>query len=130
VPTNEVYLEWIKYAEGDLEVARHITTMYKPNIEISCYHCQQCAEKALKAFLVFNNKMPKHTHDLVVLCSDCKSINCSFTELMECCFVLNQHITNTRYPGPAELDTADMEQSLEYAEKVLLLVKERTRREP
>ena len=127
MPTNEIYTEWIKYAEGDLDVAKHITTMSKPNIEISCYHCQQCAEKALKAFLIFNNTKPKYIHDLVILCNDCQAIEDAFTELTDYCYVLNQHITHTRYPSPVELNEEDMKQSLDFAEKILVFVKEKTR---
>jgi len=126
VLTNEIFSEWIHFAEGDLEVAKHITTMHKPKYEISCYHCQQCAEKALKAFLIFHFVQPKFIHDLVVLCSDCQEIDNSFANLDESCYVLNQYITNTRYPSSTELNEGDMEQAIDFAEKVLTFVKERT----
>ena len=126
MPTHEVFSEWIRFAEGDLEVAKHITTMHKPNVEISCYHCQQCAEKALKAFLIFHLVQPKFIRDLVVLCNDCQEIDTSFANLDEYCYVLSQYITNTRYPGPAELNEADMKQAIDFAEKTLTFVKEKT----
>lgn len=36
--------------------------------EISCYHCQQSAEKYLKGYLVLYGKNPPRTHDLDELC--------------------------------------------------------------
>ena len=126
MPTDEIFSEWIRFAEGDLDVARHITTMNKPNIEISCYHCQQCSEKALKAFLIFHTVQPKFIHDLVILCSDCQEIDPSFAVLNDYCYVLNQHITTTRYPSPVELNEMDMEKSIEFAEKILDFVKSKT----
>lgn len=124
--TNDIFSEWIRFSEGDLEVAKHIVTMHKPNVEISCYHCQQCAEKALKAFLISHSVQPKFIHDLAVLCSDCQEIDKSFASLNDYCYVLNQHITSTRYPSPTELNEADMKQSIEFAEKILDFVKSKT----
>jgi len=126
VPTSEIFAEWMRFAEGDLDVAKHITTMRKPNVEISCYHCQQCAEKALKAFLIFQGVQPKFIHDLVMLCNDCTEIDRDFASIVDYCYVLNQHITNTRYPSPTELDEKDMRQSIEFAEKILDFVKKKT----
>ena len=126
MPTSEIFSEWMQFAEGDLDVAIHITTMQKPNIEISCYHCQQCAEKALKAFLIFHSKQPKFIHDLLILCNDCQEIDKDFATLADYCYVLNQHITNTRYPSPIELDEKDMKQSIAFAEMILDFVKSKT----
>ncbi|MBI4848150.1 MAG: HEPN domain-containing protein [Nitrospirae bacterium] len=28
-----------------------------------CFHCQQCIEKYLKAFLIYNESEPPRTHD-------------------------------------------------------------------
>ena len=45
--------EWIIFSDRDLKTARHIyDTMQPVPLEIVCYHCQQSAEKALKAFLI------------------------------------------------------------------------------
>jgi HEPN domain-containing protein len=126
VPTNEIFSEWIRFAEGDLAVTKHITTMHKPIIEIACYHCQQCAEKALKAFLIFHTVQPKFIHDLAILCSDCQEIDSSFASLVDYCHVLSQYITNTRYPSPIELNENDMKQSIEFAEKIFDFVKSKT----
>ncbi|MDR1931643.1 MAG: HEPN domain-containing protein [Spirochaetales bacterium] len=45
--------EWFRYAHSDLRTAKHMFNDVDPKeTEISCFHCQQCAEKALKAYLV------------------------------------------------------------------------------
>ena len=63
---NEV-LGWIKTAEQDFGVAKHLMEHYYPKpLEIICYHCQQAAEKAVKAVIVsFENQggLPKK-HDI------------------------------------------------------------------
>ena len=38
-------LLWFDFADSDLEAAKHLLTLYRPCIEIICYHCQQAAEK-------------------------------------------------------------------------------------
>ena len=45
--------QWLDYAAQDLGVARHLFENYHPKpLEIVCYHCQQSAEKAIKAVIV------------------------------------------------------------------------------
>ena len=62
--------QWIDYAAQDLGVARHLFENYHPKpLEIVCYHCQQSAEKAIKAVIVslhWPAGIPK-SHDLSFL---------------------------------------------------------------
>ena len=45
--------DWLRFAKSDLTTARHMFEDVNPKeCEISCYHTQQCAEKALKAYLI------------------------------------------------------------------------------
>ena len=59
--------EWYNMAAMDLGVASHLDATYHPKpLEIICYHCQQAAEKAIKALIVYygaEGGMPK-LHDL------------------------------------------------------------------
>ncbi len=46
--------EWYDMAVTDLGVARHLFENYYPKpLEIICYHCQQAAEKAIKAVILY-----------------------------------------------------------------------------
>ena len=58
---------WLDVAKQDLEVAKHLDeTFYPKPLEIICYHCQQSAEKAVKALIIANGSqggMPKK-HDI------------------------------------------------------------------
>ena len=39
--------------------------------DIICFHCQQCIEKSLKAFLMYNDVIFPKTHDLIFLLNLC-----------------------------------------------------------
>lgn len=56
---------WFKKAESDLKTAEHILTLKEScPFDIVCFHAQQCAEKYLKALLVFRSIDFPKTHDL------------------------------------------------------------------
>lgn len=44
--------EWLEYAEHDLYAAKLLAESHKPPFEVIAYHCQQSAEKAIKALLI------------------------------------------------------------------------------
>jgi HEPN domain-containing protein len=49
---NEVTSEWVVKAELDFDSADALLHAVEvPLAETACFHCQQCAEKYLKAFL-------------------------------------------------------------------------------
>jgi len=58
---NPLVDEWISKAEGDFPTAgREIRARKSPNYDAVCFHCQQCAEKYLKAVLQAHKKhIPK-----------------------------------------------------------------------
>ncbi len=44
---------WLDFAQEDFIVAKHLyDALYPKPLEIICYHCQQAAEKAIKAVIV------------------------------------------------------------------------------
>ena len=43
--------QWVLKAEEDIEVARKLAAEAKPHRDAVCFHCQQAAEKYLKALL-------------------------------------------------------------------------------
>lgn len=55
---NSTCEEWLKFSRADLNAAEVLMQQHKKSIEIILYHCQQAAEKALKAFLVNNGIRP------------------------------------------------------------------------
>jgi HEPN domain-containing protein len=52
-PTTEQVVEWLVKAERDLMSAEILLDHEPLVLDTACFHCQQAAEKALKAFLVW-----------------------------------------------------------------------------
>lgn len=92
--------EWIYKAEEDFESAQHlIRKAGKPVPDVVCFHCQQCIEKYLKAFLVQNNVEPPEIHDLQRLKNLCAKLDEKFNQISEGLDVLNAYAVDFRYPG-------------------------------
>jgi HEPN domain-containing protein len=49
---HELTAEWVEKAENDYRTAVVVLEeIAEPIVDTACFHCQQCAEKYLKAFL-------------------------------------------------------------------------------
>jgi HEPN domain-containing protein len=124
---NIQYREWLKIAESDLNSAIYLTNMHPKPLEIICYHCQQSAEKFLKAYLVLSNEKIKLTHDLTLLYKDCIKLDNKFNEIEESCINLTDFAINTRYPYPLEIDEIDMKRAISDATKIKEFILERAK---
>jgi len=94
---NELY-DWLYLADADIDSALFLKSGRPQHKEIICFHCQQSAEKYLKAFLVSCQTEPSKTHDLRVLCELCQVQDNSFAELNLMCSYLNPFGVQPRYP--------------------------------
>ena len=112
------YTEWVNYSEKDFIAAQFLMTATNPPIEIICYHCQQSAEKLLKAFLIKNDIIPSRTHDLNLLVNECVKIENTISILKKECNRLNDFGVNTRYPNNMDLELEDAKIALKDAEKI------------
>lgn len=112
------YKEWVNYSEKDYIAAQFLMTAANPPIEIICYHCQQSAEKLLKAFLIKNDIIPSRTHDLNLLVNECVKIENTISILKKECNRLNDFGVNTRYPNNMDLELEDAKIALKDAEKI------------
>lgn len=90
--------EWIDYADGDLKAALKLLRPPEIMIPSALYHTQQCAEKALKAFLIYKKQQPRKIHDLLLLLDLCTHFDQEFSSLMKHAAELNPYISGTRYP--------------------------------
>jgi HEPN domain-containing protein len=74
---------WMVKAWRDLETARRAVTGEPPFYDVAVYHCQQAAEKAVKAFLVHHGKPYEKTHDIEVLADLAGEIDSKFSQLTD-----------------------------------------------
>ena len=61
---GDVIGRWLKRAEMDLRIVRNCLDGPVPSLEGAAYHCQQAAEKILKAGLITAGVHPPKEHDL------------------------------------------------------------------
>jgi HEPN domain-containing protein len=83
--------------------------------------CQGSAEKYLKAFLIWKGWELKKTHDLVELLGYCVDYEADFADLKEDCLLLNEYITQGRYPGDLPFESIcerDAKEAIEAADKI------------
>ena len=103
--------EWLEKAHHDLLSAIALADSQHHLYDTAVYHTQQAAEKALKAFLVFNNQEVPHTHNVRVLLTRCCVFNASLNELAHQVILVAPYDTLYRYPGeilnPTEEQTAN-----------------------
>ena len=112
---------WLYKADRDLKGAIGMNDL---NLEdLAVYHAQQCAEKALKAYLVFQTRPLVKSHDLGELLRLCVNIDSDFHQIQNEIIGLQGLDTRFRYPdvilNPDENTT---KQSLDFAEIVLNFV--------
>lgn len=96
--------EWLEKADADLEVARRLAAEAETNLrirEIVGFHCQQAAEKYLKALLTrYQIEFPR-THDLKALLGLLQGAIGPAAESLEGIAWLNPFGVDVRYPGDA-----------------------------
>ena len=111
--------EWLEKADKDLTAARLLAEDEKL-WEGACFHCQQAAEKALKAFLIAAGERLPRTHDLVMLIRLCSTKGPDFEKLINSAELLNPFYAGTRYPnlGVLEITKEDVEQAINAARQI------------
>ncbi|MFZ5822202.1 MAG: HEPN domain-containing protein [Chloroflexota bacterium] len=112
---NDLLAEWISKAEGDYLVAtREFRARRQANYDAVCFHCQQLAEKYLKAFLYKNRVDFPKTHNLNELLELCLTLDGSFEIQRDLLTELDHYGVRYRYPGMTA-DKADAKLALDRA---------------
>jgi len=112
--------KWISFAQMDLDSAVALSERFRPPLEIVCYHCQQTAEKILKAYIIAStNAPPQKTHELKDLLKVCVQYCADFDKFRAICGSLTSYIFLTRYPSNIDLTEYAMKQAIKDAGSVL-----------
>ena len=88
-------LAWLAKADQDLGAARMLLEGYP---DVALFHCQQAAEKALKAFLVWHDVPFRKSHDLREIGQQCVVVDPSIESLARNAAPLAVFAWRTRYP--------------------------------
>ena len=115
---------WLAKAEEDIKWAKH---SYRDKVYYgTCFICEQAAEKALKAFLLYyGNKFPK-IHDLTRLIKECEKYQKNFSQLIAKATILSMYYIETRYPDLGEFQHYNQKQAkiaLNYSLYIIKFVK-------
>ena len=108
---------WIDHAEDDFNAAGKLLRGKKPSIYGACFHAQQCAEKYLKAILVFREQRFPMTHDLVILNTLLQQVGVDMQISEDLLELLSSYAVRARYSGETpEMD--DAKEALKIAKQV------------
>jgi HEPN domain-containing protein len=91
--------EWVRKAEADYRGAQKL---YHPNDslpDLCCFHCQQCAEKYLKALMADLGLTIPRTHNLIALLRLLAPHHGTLRILRRGLDFLTRFAVDTRYPG-------------------------------
>lgn len=91
--------EWLVKAEMDYRSALRLGSGRNPIAESACFHCQQTAEKYLKAFLISKGVRFPKIHDLERLLLLCARLEPRCKAAEEEIILLSPYSVDIRYPG-------------------------------
>jgi HEPN domain-containing protein len=111
--------QWVVYADEDLVLAKHgLSLGEKAPLRLIAYHAQQCAEKYLKAYLVWKGIDFPYTHNIARLLELVGAQGPWVQELRDAARLTPFAIT-ARYPGEdSEVAREEAEQAIAIAESV------------
>ncbi len=109
---------WLVKASLDLRAAEHGLRATPPLSWDAVFHCQQAAEKALKAFLAWHDEPFGKTHNLEELGTQATAFDPSLRALADRAGRLTEYAWKFRYPGESD------EPPREEAEGALALARE------
>jgi HEPN domain-containing protein len=127
--TDADYIDsWFLKAEQDLKIIEQGMDRPKEDwvSEVLCFHAQQAAEKALKAFLIAKRVTPPRTHSIEILLEQCHQADPSFPNFD----IRNLSYFSVEIRYPDELYQPEAEETRYYAElsrRIVTDMKLRTR---
>ena len=121
---------WIRKAESDLKIGRDGLATEDPATDAICFHMPQCAEKYLKAFLIFHGQEVPRTHDIAFLIMRCTQIAPEFQQLIEWdAPSLTTYAVEVRYDPIAFPTVEEAKYAVSLAEQVRDFVRAKLREE-
>lgn len=114
---------WRLKAEHDLLTARTMLEDEAHPTDVVCFHCQQCAEKMLKAYLVLQDRDIPRTHDLRNLLDMCADHDPEFKALCSEAANLTDYAVQPRYVDDwRDIPLDEAAEAVQHAERFMVLV--------
>ncbi len=121
---------WLSKAALDLKAAEFDFTAQPPLTADIVFHCQQLAEKSMKALLVWHDVQFRKTHNLLEVGLQCAEVDPTLEDLMRRAAPLTEYAWKFRYPGDLdEPAIAEAEEALAIAREVYEVVLNRLPRD-
>jgi len=95
---RELLRSWLTKAASDLKSASVLGSAEEAPLDVAIYHCQQAAEKAVKAYLVSRGVTPEKTHDIRKLAVQASGFEAKFNEFITIAAILTPYAWEFRYP--------------------------------
>ena len=99
---HSIVQAWLIRARNDLALAEFTFEQRNDLLDTAAYHCQQAAEKAVKAFVVSQNIQVPKTHDIRRLIQQALAAKPGFTLYFTDADLLTPLATEFRYPSDDE----------------------------
>ncbi len=100
------FFDWLEIAARDLLAARLLIERKQCN-EIAGFHCQQCMEKAFKAYIIDRSGVLVDGHNLTWLCRQAARHDPEFSKWLDQTAQLNRLYIETRYPSDIDLSLSE-----------------------
>ena len=114
----EALRQSVRKAEHDLEAASRIMAIEEGcPFDTVCFHCQQAAEKSLKAWLIAQDQPFPLIHDLEELIALCVTRESRFNELANDAAALNPFAITVRYDAEFWPSTEEAAEALARARR-------------
>jgi len=115
--------DWLYRAILDLKSAKVLAEGQPPLYATALFHCQQAAEKSIKAFLNYSDIIFEKTHNLVRLIDQAAGENSEFKSFNKKMEQLTPYVQILRYPFGMPPPTAEeFQEAYTAAEDVYLFV--------
>lgn len=115
--------QWLRKAVNDQRAARAALDQDPPITDVAAFHCQQAAEKLLKAYLVWRGQAFEKIHDLRTLVNLCAACDPEFIPLRDRVGPLTAYAVRFRYPGPTDPTAEQAESALGIVAEALRFVR-------
>ena len=124
----ELIKNWLTYAKENLLSAKSLITEEFTPFHTVCFMCQGSAEKYLKAYLIWKGWELEKIHDLKDLLNYTIDLDPDFEKFKQECELLNEYITEGRYPGDLPFESIgekETKEAIDAVDKIAVFVEKR-----